>query len=748
MAKRRIAVLGGGMGSLSAVYWLTSEPGWQERFEITVYQLGWRLGGKAASARQGSDFDRSLEHGYHVLLGFYDNAFATMRECYKELGRDPASPFSAFAATTYEEERLHPERYAFHRHTTTQIAQEFGGQTHFLPFDLPRNALMPGDSQEVEPWSALGLLLDGLVLAATGRLFTVPDDPEAPPPPHPGLASWMHEEIERVLQGAETSVDRWIAESEPLHVAAALWKKLAASRAAGLAIRGAEHVIVALVKAYMRALWKHVQPRIATDWTAYRDWIFQDTFAANLCGILDDDLLRCGFDAVNDENYLDWWMRHAAVPEGALITARSSLGQFPYDLVFGYRNGDTQSPPGPGKPTRGSPDMEAGTMLKGLFYFVLAYKGAPEWMPQAGFGELLVAPVYEVLKRRGVRIEFFRRVRALHLDAEKRGVARIAIERQATVKSGTYEPLFPVGPLSCWPLEPFYDQLVEGEALKAQQINLESWWTPWQGPIDELVRGRDFDLVLLGISIAALPYLCSDLVEASEKWRQMVTRIETNRPLIVQTWFTKSLAEMGWTTGVMNGDNGTQPINLQTSMDQVLAQESWPPNLPPGVAPKSLIYYSGVMPDDPHQPPAPDAAYPPTQHEALRVAAVDWIAKFARVYCPAAAPNGRFDWNVLASVKDPSRQGPARFDAQYWRVNIDPSERYVLSVTGSSRYRLDAGGSGFDNLYLTGDWIHCGLDAGCMEATVASGIEASRAISGYPVTIDGERKWKPEGEER
>ena len=33
---------------------------------------------------------------------------------------------------------------------------------------------MPGDSQEVEPWTALGILLDTLVRAATGRLFTDP----------------------------------------------------------------------------------------------------------------------------------------------------------------------------------------------------------------------------------------------------------------------------------------------------------------------------------------------------------------------------------------------------------------------------------------------------------------------------------------------------------------------------------------------------------------------------------------------
>ena len=30
---RRVAILGGGMGSLSTAFWLTSEPGWQERYD-------------------------------------------------------------------------------------------------------------------------------------------------------------------------------------------------------------------------------------------------------------------------------------------------------------------------------------------------------------------------------------------------------------------------------------------------------------------------------------------------------------------------------------------------------------------------------------------------------------------------------------------------------------------------------------------------------------------------------------------
>lgn len=53
-AKTRIAILGGGTGSLAAAWALTSTPGAAARYDITVYQLGWRLGGKPAVLAENS----------------------------------------------------------------------------------------------------------------------------------------------------------------------------------------------------------------------------------------------------------------------------------------------------------------------------------------------------------------------------------------------------------------------------------------------------------------------------------------------------------------------------------------------------------------------------------------------------------------------------------------------------------------------------------------------------------------------
>jgi uncharacterized protein with NAD-binding domain and iron-sulfur cluster len=75
----RVAILGGGAGALSAAFALTQAGG----YDITVYQMGWRLGGKGASGRRLDDGSgRDQEHGLHVPGGFYHNALGLLRDVY------------------------------------------------------------------------------------------------------------------------------------------------------------------------------------------------------------------------------------------------------------------------------------------------------------------------------------------------------------------------------------------------------------------------------------------------------------------------------------------------------------------------------------------------------------------------------------------------------------------------------------------------------------------------------------------
>jgi predicted NAD/FAD-dependent oxidoreductase len=71
---------------------------------------------------------------------------------------------------------------------------------------------------------------------------------------------------------------------------------------------------------------------------------------------------------------------------------------------------------------------------------------------------------------------------------------------------------------------------------------------------------------------------------------------------------------------------------------------------------------------------------------------------------------------------------------------VDPSERYVLSVKGSTKYRLAADDSKFENLYLAGDWVATRLGAGCVEAATMAGLAAARKIGRPGLKIVGEHE--------
>ena len=107
---------------------------------------------------------------------------------------------------------------------------------------------------------------------------------------------------------------------------------------------------------------------------------------------------------------------------------------------------------------------------------------------------------------------------------------------------------------------------------------------------------------------------------------------------------------------------------------------------------------------------------------------VDYVEQHLKVYFPNAVDDGGFAWHLLSGAN--GHRGAAALATQHVSVNIDPSDRYVQSVPGSDKYRLRPDESGYDNLVLAGDWTDSGINAGCIEAAVMSGLQAANALLG------------------
>src|SRR5262249_7667370 len=145
--------------------------------------------------------------------------------------------------------------------------------------------------------------------------------------------------------------------------------------------------------------------------------------------------------ALDDEDYRDWIRRHGAASEAV----DGGFLQALYDMVVGYEEGNPERP-----------RFSAGTALLLAMKFALEYKGAIFWKMRAGMGDVVFAPLYEALRRRGVDFEFFHRVDRLHLSADRTAVDAITIGRQARLARGVdrYEPLVSMRGLPCFPQTP------------------------------------------------------------------------------------------------------------------------------------------------------------------------------------------------------------------------------------------------------------------------------------------------------
>ena len=704
--KKRVAVLGGGCAAMTAAYYLSNTKELQDELEITVYQMGWRLGGKGASGRQQDCHDRILEHGLHVWGGFYYNAFHMMQECYGTLDRPEGAPLR-----TWEE--------AFTPHDLV-VWQEFvDGRWHTWPIQVPSNNETPGQGDRLPDfWSYLKMLVGWI---------------------RDAIEDFPHEDLRKDARDRGKKVGDVGLIGSLFHRMGICLRRLSDASALSLLHRAHGHAeeldehkeqaghkhrqgvldalrafVAWLRETWSDTIWEHDESR--------RIYILVELGHAIASGILKDELWNKGWFSIDDEDLADWLRRHGA-PERVLET-----GPVPgfYDYFFAYEDGDTKRP-----------RMSAAMGLVHLLRLIGTYKGSLFWKMESGMGDAVFGPLYELSRRNGVRFRFFHQVDRLVPSADGKTLESVEVLRQVDLKHDEYEPLRDVRGLPSWPSEPLYHQIDDAQAaeLKRRKANLEDPWTDWD-PVERITlkAGEDYDAVVLGISIGAFPHICRDLMEQREDWRKMVEALKTTQTQALQLWYKPDRSELGWDMGNATGTAYGQPLESWSDMTPVRVRETWPAEEEPGF----IVYFCGPQQNPPHMPDRRDPEYGRAETRKAQDNALAWCREYlAHLYRGAAEKEdpSRLRFDLLI---DPANgTGEERFRAQYVRSNYTPSERYVLDLPGTNQHRLVADSSGYDNLALAGDWLFTGL-GGAVESAVIAGMQAARALGGCNTKIVGE----------
>lgn len=531
-SKTRVAILGGGGGGVSAAYWLSSTAALRAQYDVTLFSRGWRLGGKGASGRDMAEGARIKEHGLHLLMGCYHNAFRTIRDCYTEW-RPPAG--NRFKVWT---DAFAPQR---------SVSMWEGDPNDPWRVVLPRTPGEPGDSVA----ATLHDLLRKLLRWITDRQQDAP---------------WWAEHAARAEVEAHLAALRRIHESDDMrpraadaagHLVALQDLHRAARPEAGVLSRDAER------------LWILLQIGMAMA-----KGVFEDVLAPVLVRSIAESL-----DRLNRQDFRGWLAGHGA--------SRGSLSAPPistiYELAFAYRNGDASDP------TQAS--MAAGVTLRFTMELVLDYRDAPIWRMRAGMGDTVFTPFHQVLEARGVDIRLFHAIREVVPAADGRSVERIRIDRQAAIRKAPYRPFLRVRDLDVWPDQPLWDQLEDGARLRQSGVNFESVWDRTCVETFDWTRGRDFDLVVLAMPPEMLKLTAGALAMPGTPFARMLEASAAVATQSCQLWLAQPTDSLGPYRDAPIMSTLPEPYDSWGDMSELLEVEDWSLARPP----RAIAYLCGAM---------------------------------------------------------------------------------------------------------------------------------------------------------
>lgn len=682
--KQRIVILGAGTAGLAAAYGLSATAELRNRYAVTVYQAGWRVGGKMASGRVGPE-NRISMNGTHYLFGCYNNAFHMAKDAFETLNAEGEHGFG-----TFEE--------AFIPTSTLAFKHCFGDEWHDWIVEMPTNDEQPGTPGRLpEP----AVLLDMMVQTIAP---TIVSDLERLSAKFPRISAAL-EPLERVAADLLNVTVTGVAEA-----IGALAKRIFEDP--GLADRAIE-LLVNLLKSLRRAYFDAVASELEKDVDVYRRWVMADVSLSMLIGLVQDRGLEPGgLLRIDELDFRDWLRSHGA----SRLALESPIVQGWYDTCAAYEDGE-----------RSRPNVGAGATVNSLIMACWTYKGAFAYQAAREVGDSWVAPVFALLRRRGVDFRLFHRVWDVKVDGER--VLEVSVESQAVLKkecAGVYEPFITVRNRKVWPDRPLYDQLENPGAI--ENVDLEDFYAPRCGEVSALTYGKDFDTVVYAMPVETIRAYGKSILETQRSWRDMIAHVRGTDTQTMWAYFRPDLKGIGW--------NGKPPILTSylapfSTWEDVTFLREWE-TWPEGHVPGTICSLMGPLPGPTVSPPPEDPAdYPQRQCDAVQESCWRFFTDQIYPIWPGVTRDKHcacVEWEAL--IDRCNGVGDERFKAQVWKANYGPNQRYTLSLAGSVRYRLRVDEAGYENLYLAGDWVRNGSDIGTVEGAVVSGLQAAVAISG------------------